>query len=282
MRHPARRLAAVLAASIVAATGAAPRAGAQEARVPQQGAPHAAALVNALYVIDGTGAKAEHRDVLWRLQARLVLGGADTARYWEGVRDIVRARDAEAIYDSVTATVCRDVQPRAAGGLGARNVYLAGYSRGAIIAVRVANEVRRRCGAHVAFLGLVDAVNTSITGWPVAVDSGIPVAVHLVKPRNATAGPLATTAVGGVKVMAHPDRGNWLTGWGAIDHTRLVCPVGHERDADGRQATWTESTLLDALRAAADSAGAPMQFSDSMPASCPPGWKKFLERTTHR
>ncbi|HEY0997842.1 MAG TPA: hypothetical protein VGD77_17765 [Gemmatimonadaceae bacterium] len=256
---------------------------AQEPRAAQQGAPTptpaaAAAVTNVLYVIDGTGAKAEHRDVLWRLQARLAREGGDTARYWEGVKDVVRARDAEALYDSVAATVCRDVRPRAEGGLGARNVYLAGYSRGAIIAVRVANEVRRRCDAHVAFLGLVDAVNTSIAGWPTAVDSGIPVAVHLVKPRNATAGPLATTHVAGVRELAHPDRGNRITGWGAIDHTRLVCPVGHERDADGRQATWTESTLLDALRAAADSAGAPMQFTDTLAASCPPGLKKFFHR----
>lgn len=255
---------------------------AQEPHVAQQGeaTPHAAAMTNVLYVIDGTAAKASHRDVLWRLQARLALGGADTARYFEGVTDIVRARDAEAIYDSVATTVCRDAHPRAEGGLGARNAYLAGYSRGAIIAVRVANEVRRRCGVHVAFLGLVDAVNTSITSaeWPTVVDSGIPVAVHLVKPRNATAGPLATTTIGGVQVMAHPDRGNWLTGWGAIDHTRLVCPVGQERDADGRQATWTEGTLLDALRAAADSAGAPMQFIDTLPPSCPPGWRKYLKR----
>ena len=261
-----RRRAAMLALCTGCASAAAAPARVEvPAPLPDPSAP---AFTNVVYVVAGTAGRARHRDVLRRVHERVIAGGRDTSRYWEGVRDVVAARDAEVLYASVAERVCGDARPRADGGLGARNAYLVGFSRGAIIMTRVAREVRQRCNDRVAFVGLVDAVSTSMGEWPASVDSTIP-AIHLVKTRARSPVVFETAPIAGIGTLVHPDP--------KINHDQLVCPVGHARDADGTGATWTESTLVASLEQAAIGAGAPITMGGALPPSCPPGLRKYFQ-----
>lgn len=216
--------------------------------------------VQGVYVVDGTASVAEHKNLMWHFYTRFQ--APEPVKAWsDGPQDFARATDAPGIYSRMFDRICSDVRPVAQGGKGVNRVFLAGFSRGAIIAVRLANETRKQCGANVVFLGLVDAVNTSMPGWPDRVDPGVPVAIHIEKPSNHGATVLTTKEIHGVTLIRNPRVGG-LFGVGAITHNRMTCPM--DDSADG--ARWNEVRLIEH----AERSGA--RFGPRLPNSCNAEW----------
>lgn len=200
-----------------------------------------------LYTMDGTGSKAEHRSVMLRFTERFM----GDKQYFPGVQDVPFASDAGGIYQAAYNQICKDVAP---GGPGVTEVFLAGYSRGAMAAIRLANETRRSCGANVRFVGLVDAVNTSIYDWPSNLDSGVPVTIHLRKEYGEHV--LTTADITGVTTRIHPWKSVNIANPG-IRHWQLVCRLSFPVEKGAR---WTEGNLV----AFAQKAGG--QFAPEQPA----------------
>jgi hypothetical protein len=176
--------------------------------------------VSKLYVLDGTDSYEVHHNSMYHFYERWA-----GAKYWQnGVNRM--ATNIDGAYQQAYNVVCQDAR---SGGV--TDVYLAGYSRGAIMAIRLANEVRRNCGAKVRFLGLVDAVNTSIWNWPTQVDPGVNVALHIRKPRG-NEHVLTTADIGGVHVMTHPED---------ISHQGIVC----NKDGNDTAWRWTLDRLVE-------------------------------------
>jgi hypothetical protein len=76
-----------------------------------------------------------------------------------------------------TELICRDVREK-----GVNKIYMSGYSRGAIIAIEVANRVQKECGdrAKLHWMGVVDAVNISLRKFSSKVPDDM-VTVHAKK-----------------------------------------------------------------------------------------------------
>lgn len=184
----------------------------------------AAPTVKKLYVLDGTDSREVHHNSLYHLYEQW-----EGQKYWQNGVNLL-ATNIDAAYTQAYSTVCQDVRPASQGGGGVTEVYIAGYSRGAFMALRLANEVRRNCRADVGFLGLVDAVNSNIWNWPTALDRGIPVAIHIRK-MSGYEGVLTTRDLEGVTRILNPED---------IDHQTIVCRKGGN-DSAWR---WTRDQLV--------------------------------------
>ncbi len=183
------------------------------------------APVRKLYVLDGTDSREVHHNSLYHLYERW-----NGPKYWQNGVNLM-ATNIDPAYDQVRNVLCQDVRPTSQGGGGVTEVFLAGYSRGAMMAVKLANEARRSCGANVRFLGLVDAVNTNIWNWPTQVDRGIPVAFHIRK-RRWNEGVLTTRDIGGVLRLVHPQ---------PVNHQQIVC----NKEGNDSGWRWTLEQLVD-------------------------------------
>lgn len=161
-----------------------------------------------LYVIDGTNSGERHENALFHLATRF----RGEVTWIDGVDLLVTNIDEN--YRRMYTVMCQDVKAPSAGGLGVREAYVAGYSRGAIMAVRLANEVRQQCGANVRFLGLVDAVNTLNWNWGVRVNDGISQAVH-VRKSSTWEHVVTTRDIENVAKIFHRDAG--------VAHKSIVC-----------------------------------------------------------
>ena len=201
--------------------------------------------VKAVYVVDGTGAKARHQNVMWHFYQRFQPTRADLKYYYEGVNFTFTAADVQSIYDRVYRQICSDVRPASQGGKGVTEVYIAGYSRGAIISVGLANDTRSKCGADVRFLGLLDPVNTSIWHWSTTVNPGIPASISLEKPSNVGATVLTTKYIDGIRRVQHPNRGGFAE-VGAISHEKMACPM----TGGDEGARWNETQLVNTAQSA--------------------------------
>lgn len=192
-----------------------------------------------LYVIDGTDSREVHHNSLWHFYERW----AGPKAWQNGVN--LAATNIDPAYSQMYNTVCNDVR---SGGVG--QVYLLGYSRGAMMMVKLANEVRQNCRANVRFLGLVDAVNTNIWNWPTTVDGGIPTAIHIRKPRNHE-WVLTTRDIDGVQTIRHPSD---------VNHQQIVC------NKEGNDSGWRWT--LDQLVSYAQQAGARFNASQRSSTDC--------------
>lgn len=185
---------------------------------------------HALYVIDGTASDSAHRNAMYQTYRQF----DGLAYYWEGVRDVPFAGDAQHIYLKARDFICAEVQK-----LRVERVYLMGYSRGAIQALRLANELPGRCGVHVQFLGLVDAVNTSMGGWSTTLTTPVPHTIHWRKYAD-WEHVLTTAIISRVPELKAPS---------GSDHHQMVCDEG-----DARRTGWRDTR--DTLVAYATRAGA--------------------------
>ena len=79
-----------------------------------------------------------------------------------------------------TERICKHVRKN-----GVNRIYMSGYSRGAIIAIEVANRVKNSCGdaAKLQWMGLVDAVDLSLWNFSSKVPDGM-ATVHLKKKKQ--------------------------------------------------------------------------------------------------
>lgn len=188
------------------------------------------APVKKLYVIDGTNSYEIHHNAMFHFYEMWNAG----AKVWQnGVNQM--ATNVGPAYDQMYNTICQDVRPAARGGAGVTQVFLAGYSRGAIMAIRLANETRAQCGANVVFLGLVDAVNTSIDTWEVRVNPPLtggstPRAVHIRKPRP-WEHVLTTVDIANAFRINHPQN---------VDHQEIVC----NKNGNDQGWKWTRDQLV--------------------------------------
>jgi len=173
------------------------------------------------YVIDGTNSKPEHNNLMIHLYrwATNKQGCELSKRYYSGI-GVVLAEGIDDLYATARRDICQDVLGR--NGAPVREVGLAGFSRGAIAAVRLANELRRKgCDGHgfparIVFVGLDDAVRTTIPTWPGELDPGISHTVHVIKQQRQP-GELATWThrVGNI-AATHEIRG--------MGHGDMNCP----------------------------------------------------------
>jgi hypothetical protein len=166
-----------------------------------------APTVKKLYVLDGTDSREVHHNAMYQVYEQW-----EGQKYWQNGVNLMATNIDEA-YRQAYNTVCQDVRPASQGGGGVTEVYLAGYSRGAFMALKLANEARRNCRAEVRFLGLVDAVNSNIWNWPIRAEGGIPVAVHIRK-MSGNEHVLTTRDLEGVTRILNPEN---------IDHKGIVC-----------------------------------------------------------
>lgn len=186
--------------------------------------PSAPATVKKLYVIDGTNSRDIHHNSMFHMYEQWT-----GPKYWaDGVNGL--ATDIDGKYAQVYNTLCQDVR----GGVA--EVYIAGYSRGAFMALKLANEARANCGANVKFLGLVDAVNSTIYNWPTRVNSGIPVVVHLRK-MSGYEHVLTTRDLEGVERILNPSN---------VDHQTMTC----NRNGNDVAWRWTRDKLIEYARRA--------------------------------
>jgi hypothetical protein len=192
--------------------------------------------VRGLYVIDGTDSKFQHQNAMWHLFKRW----EDYAIWSDGVN--LAASNVDALYSRMYNRICQDLKPVGQGGKGVQEVFIAGYSRGAIMSVRLSREVMRNCGANVRFVGLVDAVNTLIYNWPVDLDTRIPVRVHIRK-KSSWEHVLTTRDIDNAERLVHPRD---------VDHKQIVCQDG-ALDAW----RWTVEQLVDRARLAGGPVGPP-------------------------
>lgn len=131
-----------------------------------------------LYLADGTGTHAGHASVIWRLFEAYE---GETRVYVRGPR--LSGNNSDDIRDYLASAICADLQDGTTDGFA-----VAGYSRGALIALNAAIDAQSRCdearqpGAFV-WAGLLDAVDTSITHMSKDVPSDTPF-IHVRKSRN--------------------------------------------------------------------------------------------------
>jgi hypothetical protein len=151
-----------------------------------------APVVQKLYVLDGTQIVFADHDALWQVWD----AWSAHAQHFDGVN--LLGGDMTPKYNAAYSMVCSDVRTK-----GVNQVFIVGYSRGAIQAIKLANETRRSCGANVKFLGLVDAVNSLNYDWPTSVDPGIPVSIHLRKQAD-WEHVLTTANVKGIQTIKAP------------------------------------------------------------------------------
>jgi hypothetical protein len=192
-----------------------------------------------LYVIDGTDSREVHHNALYHVYERW-----SGPKAWQNGVNLL-ATNIDPAYSQMYSMVCNDAR---SGSVG--DIFLLGYSRGAMMMVRLANEVRQNCNAKISFLGLVDAVNTNIWNWPTQVNSGIPHALHIRKTRW-NEGVLTTRDIEGVRKVNHPQD---------INHQQIVC----NKDNNDSAWRWT----VDQLIAAAQQAGGKFDPSRRNSTSC--------------
>jgi hypothetical protein len=117
---------------------------------------------SALYAFDGTETNETHRSSIWAVSQRFQ-GWGDCGRaggaYIKGPNGI--GSDSFDIYQWLYKQACKDVFEKKV-----RKVYVIGFSRGAINAVRFANQFHE-CGggAKVEFVGISDPVNALMVGY---------------------------------------------------------------------------------------------------------------------
>ncbi len=200
-----------------------------------------------LYVIDGTNSTYNNNNALYHFYAAW-----SGLKEWEDGVNLV-ASDLDLKYSKVYSKVCRDVQTGAVG-----DIYLLGFSRGAVMTVRLANEVRINCNAKVRFIGIVDAVNTGmnlinpIWSTITKLNPGVPYATHFRKRGNyilgfSLDGPLTTFNIAGMSPVYHSKNN--------ITHNQLVCSCENNLNS------WKET--LNSLKVSAQNAGG--LFSSSPP-----------------
>ncbi len=133
------------------------------------------AVVKGFYGFDGTG---EHLRDDGSVVGSLFLGFDGHKIYFPG-QDLLSTYSEKQATDATTR-ICRHVREK-----GVNRIYMSGYSRGAIIAIEVANRVKKSCGdaAKLQWMGLVDAVNLSLWNFSSKVPDGM-ATVHLKKKKQ--------------------------------------------------------------------------------------------------
>jgi hypothetical protein len=149
------------------------------------------------YVFDGTSSEFSQQNLMvhfyrWAEAARP--GCRLVKRYFAGI-GLIQGEGVDEIYRDAMATICQDAsggsaEVRRGDPWRVRSIGILGYSRGAIVALNVANNLQRqgcsdgRLQADIRFLGLVDAVRTSMPMWQGDLTANIPHAVHAHKKQE--------------------------------------------------------------------------------------------------
>jgi hypothetical protein len=156
-----------------------------------------------LYVVDGTNARASHRNVAYRLFS--TYRGVHR-RYFAGPNLV--GNDIGYIEGQLYKAICEDLTSGAIRTFG-----VIGYSRGAMIAAKVAAQVEQRCPkarnkAPWRWAGFIDAVNTGVPPLgkisSTEISAGVSF-VHVIKDSKSLEDALTVTATltGGKSPRVH-------------------------------------------------------------------------------
>ena len=136
---------------------------------------NSATVVRGFYAFDGTGERLREDGSVIGMLFR----GFDGPKiYFPGQNLLSTFSESQA--KDATARICKHVREH-----GVNRIYMSGFSRGAIIAIEVANRVKNSCGdaAKLQWMGLVDAVNLSLWNFSSKVPDGM-ATVHLKKKKQ--------------------------------------------------------------------------------------------------
>lgn len=113
-----------------------------------------------LVAFDGTETNESHKSSIWQVYNRFAgIGGCThTARYIYGPN--IQGSNSGAIFDRMYTDTCGDIQKN-----DIRKVFVIGFSRGAINAMRFANEFNCSINAKVIFIGVSDPVDALMAGY---------------------------------------------------------------------------------------------------------------------
>ena len=150
-----------------------------------------------LYVIDGTSSEFGSQNLMvhfYRWAQPSGTGCRLVKRYYAGI-GLIQGEGVDDLHRDAMTTICQDVAGRSSetrqGELWrVRSIGIIGYSRGAIVALNLANNLQRQgCpeGAFktpIKFLGLVDAVRTSMPMWQGDLTASVNEAVHVHKKQE--------------------------------------------------------------------------------------------------
>lgn len=202
-----------------------------------------------LYVVDGTSSAFSQNNLMvhfYRWAEPPKPGCRLIKRYFAGI-GLVLADGVDGLYQDIVRDICNDsagtsAELAAATGNPWRvnSIGLLGFSRGAIVALNVANKLRsegcpggRPLRAKLQLLGLVDAVRTSMPAWQGDLQIRVPHALHVTKTQgsmNPVNIALWTHPIGDIKTMVAP----------TDDHGTLNCA----RDSAGSNFAEDEITKL--------------------------------------
>ncbi len=188
-----------------------------------------------LFVIDGTGETQDRNTVVSRLEKSWTGTMSSYQPGFQGRFEKMFASGALGINDGILHnTICPAVANNRVD-----QVFLAGYSRGAIMALGLAVDImeKNKCGRKPKklWLGMVDAVNLSMPNWPTKVPNDVS-AIHIVKQRME---PLVNGKL------------NWTTA--EIERARRI--VAAEPDLTHADIGWDEGALNELLKSASAAGG---------------------------
>jgi hypothetical protein len=137
-----------------------------------------------IYAIDGTWTSSKHKSNVKKFFDK----GMESRHYWAGPSWGATGLDASGIFRSVKHQICTDYckDPNI-------TINLVGWSRGAVIAMEVAEELQDDgccCNGKILYprinwLGLFDAVDMTLTwGWANNITSNVDNASHVIKTKE--------------------------------------------------------------------------------------------------
>lgn len=202
-----------------------------------------------LYVVDGTSSKFSQNNMMvhfyrWaeppRPGCRLI------KRYFAGI-GLYGAEGVDELFRDIVRDICSDsagTSPELVAASGnpwrVNNIGLLGFSRGAIVALNVANKLRsegcpggRPLQGKLRLLGLVDAVRASMPAWQGDLTVTVPYALHITK-RQGSLNPV------NLALWTHPIRDIRTIVAPTDDHGTLNCA----RDSEGSNLVEQEITGL--------------------------------------
>ena len=149
------------------------------------------------YVIDGTSSEYSSQNLMvhfYRWAQPAGSGCRLIKRYFAGI-GLVQGEGVDDIHRDAMTIICQDLAGRSAETQRGepwrvRSIGVLGYSRGAIVALNLVNNLQSRgCpeGAvrtPIRFLGLVDAVRTSMPAWQGDLTARVDSAVHVHKKQE--------------------------------------------------------------------------------------------------
>jgi len=170
------------------------------------------------YVLDGTNNGSHQATIMYHLYKWAWAQPSCTLvkRYFAGIGDaiagigLVTGAGVDEMKADAIKAICEDAAGRTPGAPPVQQIGVIGFSRGAMVALAVVNHLGKTgcpglgpLGARIVFLGLDDAVRTSMDGkWPDNLEVNVPYRIQVIKTQYQTPHPeriaLWTHKVGGI------------------------------------------------------------------------------------